>query len=144
MTRLHLSDQHINSHIGIEGATGPGKSLLVEAILRNIEARGDVAIVWDPEREHARKFRDVDRGDTVLDPTCTECPYWAINREYRDEGEAMSLSSCFLPDNPNVKDPFWNNSARGLLTVIKALHKPTIAELGFWCADDFEIDQRVI
>lgn len=144
MTRLPLSNKHINSHMAITGDTGSGKSLLTEAYLRNVERRGEVAIVWDPEREHAKKFRSINRRDTVLDPTCTEVPYWAINQEYKDEGEAMALSSCFFPDNPGVKDPFWNNSARGLLTLLSALHKPTVSDLGFWCADDFQIDSRVV
>ena len=143
MKRLPLSAKHITSHIGVYGDTGVGKTILTMAYLREVEHRGEIAIVWDPDRQYAPKFRDVDRGDWILDPTAAECPYWNIGNEYRDEGEAASLSTCFFPDNPNVKDPFWNNSARGLLTLLCALYRPGVADLGFWMANTAEIDKRV-
>jgi type IV secretory pathway TraG/TraD family ATPase VirD4 len=141
---LRLKAKHLPSHTAIFGDTGGGKTLFMLDYLREVERRGEIAIIWDPDRQFASKFRNVDRGDWILDPTCSEVPYWDIRREYRDEGEAHALSTCFFPDNPTVKDPFWNTSARGLFTALNAMHHPTTAELTLWMAqDDPLIDERV-
>jgi len=40
----------------ITGATGAGKSMAIRSLLRQIEARGELAIVVDPECEHISEF----------------------------------------------------------------------------------------
>ena len=43
-------------HFLITGATGSGKSMAIRSLLRQIEARGELAIVVDPECEHISEF----------------------------------------------------------------------------------------
>jgi hypothetical protein len=50
-------------HIQIAGDTGSGKSTLVRDILFQVEERGEVAIVFDPDREYTREFFREERGD---------------------------------------------------------------------------------
>lgn len=125
------------------GSTGSGKSLLTEAILREVNRLGEMAIVWDPDGTLVPKFHQAARKDVVIDPTKEICPFWYPGHEYKDEGEAFALAKSFFPDNKDVKDPFWNNSARGLLALICARRRPSLAELAEMCADDSIIDEIV-
>ena len=89
-------------------------------------------------------FQTASGAMSEIDPTDVDCIYWDPRQEYKNEGEAYALATRFFPDNANLKDPFWNNSARGLLAVLSALHQPTISDLALWCANDEEIDRRVV
>lgn len=79
-------------HIQIAGDTGTGKSTLVRQIVSQIESRGEVAILFDPDREYIQEFFSESRGDWVLNPKDERCPYWPIGAEADDE--ARSDSDC--------------------------------------------------
>jgi Type IV secretion-system coupling protein DNA-binding domain len=64
-------------HFLITGATGSGKSMAIRALVRQIEARGELAIVVDPECEYIAEFYRPARGDLVLNPVDEHCPYWS-------------------------------------------------------------------
>jgi ABC-type multidrug transport system fused ATPase/permease subunit len=55
-------------HFLITGATGAGKSMAIRSLLRQIEARGELAIVVDPECEYVSEFYRPARGDLILNP----------------------------------------------------------------------------
>jgi type IV secretory pathway TraG/TraD family ATPase VirD4 len=145
MPTIQLSRKDQASHTGIYSDTGGGKTLTVKSYLQDVERRGEVAVVWDPDREYARKFRSVERGDWILDPGVAECPYWPIAEEVQDEADAIGLATCQFPDNPNLKDPFWTISARGLFAYLLTYVRPKLdtAELGFIMAHDHLIDKLV-
>lgn len=143
MQTLRLDLDDLGSHIANYGDTGSGKTSLNKQLLLEIERRGETAIVFDPDREFARAFRDVKRGDFILDPGVAECPFWPIGEEVTDEADAYSLATCMFPDRTDVKDPFWTQAARGLLAYLLAYHKPTTAQLGSWMSHEPQIDMRV-
>jgi type IV secretory pathway TraG/TraD family ATPase VirD4 len=143
MPNLLLPSTDLNSHVAIFADTGAGKGLFLKQYLQNVERAGEVAVVWDPDREYARAFRSVDRGDWILDPGVMECPYWPIAEEVEDEADALALATCQFPDVPNAKDPFWNMAARQLYAYLLAYKKPTTAQLGYWMAHDSIIDRMV-
>ena len=64
-------------HFLITGATGSGKSMAIRALLRQIQARGKLAIVVDPECEYIAEFYRSAREDLVLNPVDERCPYWS-------------------------------------------------------------------
>ncbi len=43
-------------HMQFIGDTGAGKSALMFQVLRQVQSRGDSAIVYDPAREYVRRF----------------------------------------------------------------------------------------
>ncbi len=64
-------------HFLITGATGAGKSMAIRSLLRQIQARGELAIVVDPECEYVSEFYRLAHGDLILNPVDERCPYWS-------------------------------------------------------------------
>ncbi len=61
-------------HMQFIGDTGAGKSALMFQVLRQVQSRGDSAIVYDPAREYVRRFYNPERGDVILNPLDKRCP----------------------------------------------------------------------
>jgi hypothetical protein len=129
-------------HIQIAGDTGTGKSTLVRQILYQIEARHDVAIIFDPDREYIREFFDERRGDWVLNPKDDRCPYWPIGAEAGDEADATPIAMGLFPDEP-TRQQFFLSHTRAIFSYLLATYKPTVNELAYWMAHPEEIDSRV-
>lgn len=106
-------------HFVITGSTGTGKSTQLRGLLKQIAARGDVAVVVDPEREFVAEFLDPERGDVVLNPVDARCPYWSPWLELsaeRFETDAEALAKSLLPDAPDGRasgsDQYFRACAR--------------------------------
>jgi len=69
------------NHILLMGDSGSGKSSAIRQILRQIAQRGETAIVYDPALEFTPEFYSPERGDLILNPLDTRCPYWDIADE---------------------------------------------------------------
>lgn len=80
--------------------TIPEIQRLFRELCYQIEALGETAILKDPKGEFRDEFYDEARGDIILDPTDQRCPYWALEREARDEAEATPWAEAFWPDEP--------------------------------------------
>jgi type IV secretory pathway TraG/TraD family ATPase VirD4 len=129
-------------HIQIAGDTGTGKSTLVRQIVSQIEARGEVAILFDPDREYIQEFFSEERGDWVLNPKDERCPYWPIGAEANDEAEATPIAMGLFPDDPTLQR-FFLTHTRAIFAYLLAVYKPTVNELAYWMAHPEEIDKRV-
>lgn len=129
-------------HIQVAGDTGSGKTTIVRDILYQVEERGEVAIIFDPDREYIREFFDESRGDWVLNPKDERCPYWPIGEEAADEAEATPIANGLFPDGPTVQK-FFLNHTRAIFAFLLAEYRPTVAQLAHWMAHPEEIDQRV-
>src|SRR5215831_17243719 len=106
-------------HILILGAQGYGKSTLVSAILKQVEARGETAIVVDPEGEFTRQFYQPKRGDWIGNPLDERGFGWTPWREFRDGHENMDIPamvSSLVRGRPhNDTESFWYTKAKDLL-----------------------------
>jgi DNA helicase HerA-like ATPase len=60
------------------GDTGSGKSSAIRQILRQVQERGETAIVYDPAMDFVGEFYDPKRGDLILNPLDARCPYWSL------------------------------------------------------------------
>ena len=129
-------------HIQIAGDTGTGKSTLVRQIIYQIEARNEVAIIFDPDREYIAEFFNEKRGDWVLNPKDDRCPYWPIGAEADDEAEATPIAIGLFPDEP-TRQQFFLSHTRAIFSYLLATYKPTVNELAYWMAHPEEIDARV-
>ena len=76
---------------------GAGKTTLIMQILRQIQGRGDTAIVYDPACEFIQRFYDPKRGDIILNPLDARCPYWGPSEELRRKAEAKAIAASLLP-----------------------------------------------
>ncbi len=129
-------------HIQIAGDTGTGKSTIVRQIIAQVERRGEVAIIFDPDREYIQEFFSEERGDWVLNPKDERCPYWPIGAEADDEAEATPIALGLFPDEP-TRQQFFLSHTRAIFAYLLATYKPTVNELAYWMAHPEEIDRRV-
>ncbi len=88
-----------NKHFLIVGDTGSGKSSIIRQMLYQVDARGDIAIVYDPACEFVKQFYNEHRGDIVLNPLDARMPYWNPSNELRRKAEAKALAvSLYQPE----------------------------------------------
>ena len=130
-----------SQHFLLVGAPGSGKSTAIRRMLRQIEARGESAVVLDPECEYLPEFFRPERGDLILNPLDTRCPLWSPWSELRPGSESMdaeALASALVPDPANTfsqggADFFFRQSARtlivGLLDAVKSREPGEIPKL---------------
>jgi type IV secretory pathway TraG/TraD family ATPase VirD4 len=130
-----------SSHFLMMGDTGGGKSSLIRQMLIQIEERGEIAIVYDPEREYTPQFYNPARGDVILNPLDARMPYWTPGDEARNEPETLTVAASLFPDRP-TEQRFFMQQPRELFAHLQTF-KPTPHELASWMAHDEEIDKRV-
>lgn len=130
-------------HIQIGGDTGAGKTSLIRDLMYQIEARGDTAIVFDPDREFVREFYSEERGDWILNPKDERCPYWPIGEEAADEAEATAIAVGMFPDGPTA-GKFFQTHARAIMAYLLAVHRPTPEQLCQWMANERDLDARLV
>jgi hypothetical protein len=121
-------------HFLIDGATGTGKSMAIRAVLRQIQARGDLAVVVDPECEYISEFYRPVRGDLILNPVDERCPYWSPWLELSEryyQADAAMLAASLIAEPPrgyeSGSDHFFRQSSRTLLESlleVAEVHEP--------------------
>src|SRR5581483_7122190 len=81
-----LDIQDEMKHFKLIGTTGTGKSTAIRELLTGALARGDRAIIADPDGGYLDTFYDQGRGDVILNPFATGSARWnlfgEINRNY--------------------------------------------------------------
>ncbi|MBI3264942.1 MAG: type IV secretion system DNA-binding domain-containing protein, partial [Acidobacteria bacterium] len=130
-----------SSHLLIMGDSGTGKSALIRQLLRQLEDRGDTAIVYDPALEYTPQFYTPERGDAILNPIDARSPYWSPGDELRHEAEALTLATSLFPDRVN-ENPFFTEGPRRIFAHLLTF-RPTAEDLASWLCHDEELDRRV-
>jgi hypothetical protein len=123
-------------HFLLTGKTGSGKSNLIRQMLRQIEVRGNTAVVLDPDAEYVSEFYRPERGDLILNPLDDRCPAWSPWFELRAESfrmDAEALAQSLIADTPNSftqsgADRFFRRSGRTTLVSIFETAKPQTAQ----------------
>lgn len=130
-----------NKHILTVGDTGAGKSTIIRQILFQVAERGHSAIVYDPACEFIQQFYDDQRGDIVLNPLDTRCPYWSPADELQRKAEAKAIAvSLFQPSG--ITNRFFVESPQKIFAHLLTF-LPTPTQLIEWMSHPEEIDQRV-
>jgi len=130
-----------SSHIMLMGDTGSGKSSAIRQILRQVQERGETAIVYDPAMDFVGEFYDPDRGDLILNPLDTRCPYWSLGSELLRDETATAIATAFLPDKEYEKAFFTDGPRRILAHLLK--YKSDSSDLLKWMSDPDQIASRV-
>ena len=117
-----IPERLISEHFLITGSTGAGKSVLIRGLLHQIKARGESAIVLDPESEYVQEFYEAGRGDVVLNPLDARCPFWSPWLEFTQstiDSDVESLSDSLVRGKPgDAKDEYFLDSARQVIEVM--------------------------
>jgi hypothetical protein len=130
-----------SSHFLIIGDSGTGKSALIRQMLRQIEARGETAIVYDPALEYTPQFYAPERGDVILNPLDARSPYWSPGDEWRHEAEALTLATSLFPER-QYENTFFSEAPRRIFAHLLTL-RPSPDELAGWLCHEDRLDQRV-
>ena len=68
-------------HFKMIGTTGTGKSTAIRELLEGALARGDRAVIADPDGGYLNRFYDPTRGDVILNPFDPRAHTWNIYGE---------------------------------------------------------------
>lgn len=135
---IRAEDQHFE----IIGDTGSGKTAIIMQMLRQIQARGHSAILYDPACEFIERFYDEKRGDIVLNPLDRRCPYWGPSEELMRRAEARTVAASLFQPTSDKKGEFFIESPQKIFAHL-LLDLPTPQQLIQWMSNPEEIDRRV-
>jgi hypothetical protein len=118
-----MSPADETKHFKIMGTTGTGKSTAIRELLTGALARGDRAIIADPDGSYARQFYDPARGDVILNPFDPRAARWDLFAEIIQPHDADQLARSLIPDYDG-QDRNWRNYARTFLTAtLRQIHR---------------------
>jgi Type IV secretion-system coupling protein DNA-binding domain len=105
-------------HFKLIGTTGTGKSTAIAGLLARALARGDRAVITDPDGGYRRLFFDRRRGDIVLNPFDPLSVKWDPFAEISKPWDVDLLSSGVIPTTEDASGREWRGYARTFLTAI--------------------------
>jgi len=117
---VELRDE--TKHFKLIGTTGSGKSTAIREVLRTALARGDRALIADPDGGYLQRFYDPDRGDVILNPFDPRSARWDLFSELRDPYDADQLARALIPDAADTSGREWRAYAR---TFLASILRPT-------------------
>jgi type IV secretory pathway TraG/TraD family ATPase VirD4 len=102
-------------HFKLVGTTGTGKSTAIRALLRAAFARGDRAVIADPDGAYAAEFYQPERGDLILNPFDPRSVRWDLTAELHESYDSDLLARALIPDQGG-DDRAWRAYARTFLS----------------------------
>ncbi len=106
-------------HFKLIGTTGTGKSTAIQELLGAALARGDRAVIADPDGGYLRRFYNPARGDVILNPFETASARWDLFGEINNDYDVDQLARALIPDH-GVADRSWQSYARTFFSAVTA------------------------
>lgn len=141
VTSFHVPRRLEASHILLMGDTGSGKSSAIRQLLRQVQDRGESAIVYDPAMDFLGEFYNPERGDLLLNPLDRRCPWWNLPNEIDAPEIATAIAAAMLPEKEYEKD-FFTTAPRRVLAHLLRL-SPHVHQLLKSMSDPAEIMRRL-
>jgi len=111
-------------HFKLIGTTGTGKSTAIRELLGCALARGDRAVIADPDGGYLESFYDRYRGDVVLNPFEEHAVKWDLFAEIRERYDVDQLASGLIPATEDASGQEWRGYARTFMSaVIRCCHE---------------------
>jgi type IV secretory pathway TraG/TraD family ATPase VirD4 len=104
-------------HFKFIGTTGTGKSTAIREIVNTALARGDRAIIADPDGGYLGNFYNGDRGDVILNPFEADAAKWNLIGEITTEYDVEQLARSLIPDS-GEPERIWSEYARTFFTAV--------------------------
>jgi hypothetical protein len=121
-------------HFKLIGTTGTGKSTAIRELLGAALARGDRAVIADPDGGYLNTFYDADRGDVILNPFMPGSVKWSPLGEITNDYDVDQLARSLIPDSGDP-DRIWGDYARTFFTAV--VQQLVLAKV----KDDCEVDR---
>ena len=112
-----LPAQDETKHFKLIGTTGTGKSTAIREIMAGALARGDRAVIADPDAGYMQRFYRPDRGDVVLNPFDERSAKWDLFGEIKNTYDVEQLARSLIPDHEG-QERSWRNYARTFFTAV--------------------------
>lgn len=117
--RIPLPFESENKHTLIIAASGGGKGVLLTKVMMKVGNLKNIkGLVHDNKPEWTLSCYRPDRGDLIFNPMDQRSIKWTVWNDIHDVMDIKNFASWIVPDQPGAKDPFWQNSARGILESI--------------------------
>ncbi len=127
-TAIPMADE--SKHFKMIGTTGTGKSTAIREILDTALARGDRAVIADPDGGYLNRFYDAKRGDVVLNPFDERSRKWDLFAEIKNGYDVDQLARSLIPDHDGA-DRSWRGYARTFFSAVtRQAHESGIDDLG--------------
>jgi type IV secretory pathway TraG/TraD family ATPase VirD4 len=104
-------------HFKMVGTTGTGKSTAIRELLDGALARGDRAVIADPDAGYLTRFYDPGRGDVILNPFDPRAHAWNLYGELAAAHDVEQLARSLIPDHDG-SDKSWRGYARTFFTAL--------------------------
>lgn len=102
-------------HFLVTGATGSGKTNLIQGLLLQVEKQRQPAVVIDQTGEMISKYYDPSRGDIIFNPFDARGSAWDFWQDCSNEIELERFSKILMgfsrKSSSTHSDPFWENAA---------------------------------
>ena len=127
---IPIAEADETKHFKIIGTTGTGKSTAITEILTAALARGDRAVIADPDGGYRRRFFDARRGDVILNPFESGSRKWDLFGEIRTPYDIEQLARSLIPDHEG-SDRSWRGYARTFFTAVtRRAHEAGVKDVG--------------
>ena len=114
---LPVAAEDETKHFKFIGTTGTGKSTAIREMLSAALARGDRAVIADPDGGYLNHFYNADRGDVILNPFDPDSVKWNLLGEIATDPDVDQLARSLIPDGGG-SDRSWTGYARTFFTAI--------------------------
>lgn len=105
-------------HFKLLGTTGSGKSTAIRELLTGALARGDRAIIADPDGGYLARFYDAARGDVILNPFDARSARWDLFGEIDKPHDVEQLARSLIPEGADDSGREWRAYARTYLSAV--------------------------
>jgi type IV secretory pathway TraG/TraD family ATPase VirD4 len=127
---IPIAEQDETKHFKIIGTTGTGKSTAIAEILTGALARGDRAVIADPDGGYLRRFFQAERGDVILNPFESASKKWDLFGEIQTPYDIEQLARSLIPDHEG-SDRSWRGYARTFFTAVtRRAHEAGVEDVG--------------
>ncbi|QOG13049.1 type IV secretion system DNA-binding domain-containing protein [Arcobacter sp. FWKO B] len=147
---LHIKNDDEFKHFGVFGASGAGKTVLLNNLFYQIRKRlNEKAIVHDFKQDftdnHFNPF-----FDEIFNPVETQKSLrWTIFNDIKNKQDIDIIVNSLIP-NSNANDPFWNNAGKNVFkALLRLLHftHPNPKNADLWdliCMNDKNIHDKLL
>lgn len=104
-------------HFKLIGTTGTGKSTAIGELMGGALARGDRAVIADPDGGYLKRFYDSSRGDVILNPFDVRSVKWDLFGEIDTAYDVEQLAHALIPDHEGP-DRSWRAYARTFFAAV--------------------------
>jgi type IV secretory pathway TraG/TraD family ATPase VirD4 len=105
-------------HFKCIGTTGTGKSTAIAELLQGALARGDRAVIADPDGGYIKRFYNPERGDVILNPFDGRSVVWDLFAEIEQPYDVEHLAQALIPGTGGHSDREWKEYGRTFFTAV--------------------------